>query len=82
MAQEITVAVLAERVHQYHETVKLILGRMDERQAETEKQVDELAGKVSKGEGTLGLLVKLVIGSVVVSVSAVAGIIGRAMRLW
>ncbi|KKN02556.1 hypothetical protein LCGC14_1116650, partial [marine sediment metagenome] len=73
---------LGVKVDLYHEAITGMVERMDARQVKTDDRVEVLATKVSKGEGTLGLLVKLVIGSVVASVAAVGGYVGRTTGLW
>ena len=77
-----TVGELGVKVDLYHEAITKMVDGMDKRQVETDKRVDVLSTKVSKGEGTLGLLVKLVIGSVIASVAAAVGYVGRATGLW
>ncbi len=89
MAPKATVATLAVQISAIHAAV--LTG-----QEAVAKSLDEIKGdikgirlvttdhetRISRGEGTLSLLVKLVIGSVVASVAAVFGYIGRATGLW
>ncbi len=77
-----TVGELGVKVDLYHEAITKMVDGMDARQIKTDDRVEVLTTKVSKGEGTLGLLVKLVIGSVIASVVAVVGYVGKATGLW
>ncbi len=77
-----TVGELGVKVDLYHEAITKMVDGMDKRQIETDKRVDVLSTKVSRGEGTLSLLVKLVIGSVIASVSVVLAYLGKQTGLW
>ncbi len=77
-----TVATLAERVDRYHEAITDMVERMDSRILVNETDIKSHGQQISRGEGTLSVLIKLVIGSVVVSVAAVVGYIGKQTGLW
>ncbi|KKL57164.1 hypothetical protein LCGC14_2238150 [marine sediment metagenome] len=77
-----TVATLAERVDRYHDAITAMSKGMDARILVNETSIKTQGERISKGEGGMALLIKLIIMSIVVSAGAVVGYVGKQTGLW